>query len=52
MAGEHRRRRRKRHMVSLTEWTAASECVACTVADHVATITLDRPERRNALNYR
>jgi enoyl-CoA hydratase/carnithine racemase len=38
-------------MVSLAERTAAFECVACTLAGHVATITLNRPERRNALNY-
>ncbi len=39
-------------MVSLTEKSAGFECVLCTLEDHVATITLNRPERRNALNYR
>ncbi|PZQ59990.1 MAG: enoyl-CoA hydratase [Phenylobacterium zucineum] len=38
-------------MVSLTEKSAAFEHVLCTVDDHVATITLNRPQRRNALNY-
>jgi enoyl-CoA hydratase/carnithine racemase len=39
-------------MVSMTERAAGFECVACTLDGHVATITLNRPERRNALNYR
>lgn len=39
-------------MVSLTETSAGFECVVCAVEDHVATITLNRPDRRNALNYR
>jgi enoyl-CoA hydratase/carnithine racemase len=38
-------------MVSLAEKSAGFGCVACTLAGHVATITLNRPERRNALNY-
>jgi enoyl-CoA hydratase/carnithine racemase len=38
-------------MVSLTERTAAFTCVVCALDGHVATITLNRPERRNALNY-
>ena len=38
-------------MVSLTEKSAGFESVLCTVDDHVATITLNRPHRRNALNY-
>jgi enoyl-CoA hydratase/carnithine racemase len=39
-------------MPSLAETSVGFECVACTVEDHVATITLNRPERRNALNFR
>lgn len=39
-------------MVSLTEKSAGFEHVVCALEDHVATITLNRPERRNALNYR
>ena len=39
-------------MVSLTEKSAGFENLLCTVDDHVATITLNRPQRRNALNYR
>ncbi|WP_293904247.1 enoyl-CoA hydratase-related protein [Phenylobacterium sp.] len=39
-------------MVSLTEKSAGFEHVVCGLQDHVATITLDRPQRRNALNYR
>jgi enoyl-CoA hydratase/carnithine racemase len=39
-------------MVSLTEKSAGFECVLCSLEDHVATITLNRPERRNALSYR
>lgn len=38
-------------MVSLTEKSAGFDHVQCALADHVATITLNRPERRNALNY-
>jgi enoyl-CoA hydratase/carnithine racemase len=38
-------------MGSMAETTEAFECVACTAADHVAVITLNRPHRRNALNY-
>lgn len=30
---------------------SAFRLVTCTVADHVATITLNRPEKRNALNH-
>jgi enoyl-CoA hydratase/carnithine racemase len=39
-------------MVSLTEKSAGFDHVRCTISDHVATIVLDRPERRNALNYK
>ena len=39
-------------MVSLTEKSAGFEHVRCTLSDHVATIVLNRPERRNALNYK
>jgi enoyl-CoA hydratase/carnithine racemase len=39
-------------MVQLVERTADFGCVLCAVEGHVATITLNRPERRNALNYR
>ncbi len=38
-------------MVSLIDKSAGFECVVCAVHDHVATITLNRPHRRNALNY-
>lgn len=38
-------------MVSLAERSAGFEHVLCTVDAHVATITLNRPHRRNALNY-
>jgi len=38
-------------MVSLTEKSAGFAHVRCVVEGHVATVTLDRPERRNALNY-
>ncbi|MDZ4376519.1 MAG: enoyl-CoA hydratase-related protein [Phenylobacterium sp.] len=38
-------------MVSLTEKSAGFEHTKVTVEDHVATITLNRPHRRNALNY-
>jgi enoyl-CoA hydratase/carnithine racemase len=39
-------------MVSLMEKSAGFEHVACALDDHVATVTLNRPERRNALNYK
>jgi enoyl-CoA hydratase/carnithine racemase len=39
-------------MASLAEKSAGFECVACALDAHIATITLNRPERRNALNYR
>lgn len=39
-------------MPSLVKASVGFECVACALEDHVATITLNRPERRNALNYR
>src|SRR5215217_5307766 len=39
-------------MVSITERTAGFEAVLVSLDDHVATITLNRPERRNALSYR
>jgi enoyl-CoA hydratase/carnithine racemase len=39
-------------MASLAEKSAGFECVACALDTHIATITLNRPERRNALNYR
>lgn len=38
-------------MVSLTEKSARFEHTLVTLEDHVATITLNRPHRRNALNY-
>jgi enoyl-CoA hydratase/carnithine racemase len=38
-------------MVSLTEKSAGFEHTLVTLEDHVATITLNRPHRRNALNY-
>jgi enoyl-CoA hydratase/carnithine racemase len=38
-------------MTGLTEAAAAFECVRVEAADHVATLTLNRPQRRNALNY-
>src|SRR4051794_9071080 len=38
-------------MVSLIEKAAGFENVICTLEDHVATITLNRPHRRNALNF-
>lgn len=38
-------------MVSLTEKSAGFEHVRCTLDGHVATVRLDRPARRNALNY-
>ena len=37
--------------VTLVERALAAELVTYRVADHVATITLNRPERRNALNH-
>ncbi len=39
-------------MVSLAEKSAGFEHVRCTLDDHVATVVLDRPQRRNALNYK
>jgi enoyl-CoA hydratase/carnithine racemase len=39
-------------MGQLVERTADFDCVLCALEAHVATITLNRPERRNALNYR
>ena len=38
-------------MVSLTEKSADFEHIVCALEGHVATITLNRPHRRNALNY-
>jgi enoyl-CoA hydratase/carnithine racemase len=38
-------------MVSMQERTAGCACVTSAVEAHVATITLNRPARRNALNY-
>jgi enoyl-CoA hydratase/carnithine racemase len=38
-------------MASTKEATAGFETVMCEVAGHVARITLNRPHRRNALNY-
>lgn len=38
-------------MVSLAEKSARFEHTLVTLDDHVATITLNRPHRRNALNY-
>lgn len=38
-------------MASIKDQTAAFECVACHIDGHVAVITLNRPHRRNALNY-
>jgi len=38
-------------METMAERTAGFECVACTLDGHVAVITLNRPQRRNALNY-
>ena len=38
-------------MVSLIEKSAGYECVVCALVDQVATITLNRPHRRNALTY-
>jgi enoyl-CoA hydratase/carnithine racemase len=39
-------------MVSIMERAVGFEAVDCALDDHVATITLNRPQRRNALNYR
>ncbi|MCR5880911.1 enoyl-CoA hydratase/isomerase family protein [Phenylobacterium sp. J367] len=39
-------------MVSIVEKAAGFEAMLVDLADHVATITLNRPERRNALSYR
>ena len=39
-------------MTSMAERTAGFDCVACRIEGHVAVITLNRPQRRNALNYR
>lgn len=38
-------------MASMTEATAGFETVVCALEDHVTRITLNRPHRRNALNY-
>lgn len=38
-------------MASITETTAGFEAVLTRLEDHVAVITLNRPHRRNALNY-
>ncbi|WP_296598568.1 enoyl-CoA hydratase-related protein [Phenylobacterium sp.] len=38
-------------MVSLTDKSAGFAHVRCTLGDHLATVVLDRPDRRNALNY-
>ena len=39
-------------MARLIGRTADFGCVLCALEGHVATVTLNRPERRNALNYR
>ncbi|HVI33326.1 enoyl-CoA hydratase/isomerase family protein [Phenylobacterium sp.] len=39
-------------MVAIIERTAGFEAVLVDLRDHVATITLNRPERRNALSWR
>lgn len=39
-------------MAGLLERATDFGCVLCALEGHVATITLNRPERRNALNYR
>jgi enoyl-CoA hydratase/carnithine racemase len=39
-------------MGELVERSADFTCVVCTLEGHVATLTLNRPERRNALNFR
>src|SRR5258708_12234690 len=38
--------------MATTEITTGADGVTLGIAAHVATITLDRPHRRNALNYR
>src|ERR1700744_3892726 len=38
-------------MGELVERSADFTCVLCTLEGHVATILLNRPERRNALNF-
>jgi enoyl-CoA hydratase/carnithine racemase len=38
-------------MGGLTETAAGFDCVLAEVTDHVATVTLNRPHRRNALNF-
>lgn len=38
-------------METMAERTAGFECVACRLDGHVAVVTLNRPHRRNALNY-
>lgn len=38
-------------MGGLTETASSFECVRAELADHVATVTLNRPHRRNALNF-
>src|SRR5436190_19657315 len=43
--------REERPMVSLIEKSAGFEHTIVTLEDHVATITLNRPHRRNALNF-
>ncbi|HZZ67972.1 MAG TPA: enoyl-CoA hydratase-related protein [Phenylobacterium sp.] len=39
-------------MGELVERSADFTCVLCALESHVATLTLNRPERRNALNFR
>lgn len=38
-------------MGTMAERTAGFECVDCRLDSHVAVVTLNRPHRRNALNY-
>jgi len=38
-------------MVSLIDKSTGFQCVLCAMVDNVAIITLNRPERRNALSY-
>jgi len=38
-------------METMAERTAGFECVDCRQEGHVAVVTLNRPQRRNALNY-
>jgi len=38
-------------METMAERTAGFECVDCRLNGHVAVVTLNRPRRRNALNY-